>query len=281
MKIKINNNHIFLLVGILLLSCITYLLIVSTKEGYTDLDETEDTSGFTNLDETYDTGDVDCGSDSRVPPCFSSVQTDYNDFTSGFLKDDDYILKTQIITPVCPSNPYTPFGSDISANEDVTSGSDINFSDFSSFLNSKYTRDSSNNSISSQGDGSFNIYNNITNTTYKTQTISPGAEPKIDQTAVSNWMLSNPHTNNENVNNNPSGDPKYKNETPQPASNVPNNTSQPSTISESNSTCPPCPACQRCPDPVVECKRVINYKNPNATSRIPVPLIDDFSNFIK
>jgi hypothetical protein len=270
------NIYIFLLLGLIILSCILYLLITN-KEGYSDLEKT--TNSDDNLTSLEDEDIPGCeGNDSRVPPCYSSVQSDYNDFTSDFLRDDNYILKTQIVTPVCPSNPYTPFGSDISAN---TETSNLNFSDFSSFLNSKYTRDSSNNSISSAGDGSFNIYNNITNTTYKTENISPGAEPKIDPTAVSNWMLSNPHTNNDTVNNNPKEDPKYKNETPAPASNVSNNTSQPSTISESNSTCPPCPSCQRCPEPIVDCKRVINYKNPNALSNVPVPIIDDFSNFTK
>lgn len=272
---KLNNNHIILLLGLIILSCIVYLIVTTVKEGYTDLDATNSSNdSFTSLDDEIPGCD---GVDSRVPPCYSTVVNDYNDFTSDFLRDDNYILKTQIVTPVCPSNPYTPFGSDISDNDEST----LNYSDFSSFLNSNYTKDSSNNKISSYGDGSFNIYNNISNTTYKTENITPGAEPKIDQTAISNWMLSNPHTNNDTINQNPKEDPKYKNETPEPASNIANNTSQPSTISESKSTCPPCPSCQRCPEPVVECKRVINYKNPNAYSKVPVPIIDDFSNFTK
>jgi hypothetical protein len=279
---KLNNNYIILLLAIIILSSIAYFLVTDnvTKEGYSDLDsanKSSDDSTFTSLDDETVPG---CDNDSRVPPCYSTIQTDYNDFTSDFLRDDNYILKSQIVTPVCPSNPYPPFGSDISANDDATGTGDINFSDFSSFLNSKYTKDSSYNKLGSY-DSSLNIYNNITNTTYKTENISPGAEPKIDPTSVSNWMLSNPHTNNANVNNNASGDPKYNNETPEPATNTANNTSQPSTINESKSTCPPCPSCQRCPEPVVECKRVINYKNPNASSRIPVPIIDDFSNFTK
>lgn len=252
-------------------------MVFKNKEGYTDA--TASASGdddlFTSLDDDVPGCDT---TDSRVPACYQTVQSDYNDFTSDFLRDDNYILKTQIVTPVCPSNPYTPFGSDISENSEDSSGN-LSFSDFSSFLNSKYTKDTSNNLINGS-DGSFNIYNNITNTTYKTENISPGEQPKVDPSAISNWMLSNPHTNNLNnstgVTNN-----SYKSETPEAASNIPNNTSQPSTIDESKSTCPPCPACQRCPDPVVECKRVINYKNPNAASKVPVPIIDDFSNFTK
>ena len=272
-------NIIFLLLGIIIVSCLLFL-VFTNKEGYTDA--TASASGDDDLFTSLDDDVPGCDStDSRVPGCYQSVQTDYNDFTSDFLRDDNYILKTQIVTPVCPSDPYTPFESTISENNEDAS-SNISFSDFSAFLNSKYTKDTSSNIINGS-DGSFNIYNNITNTTYKTENISPGEQPKIDPSSISNWTLTNPHTNNLNNANNTTelSDNKYKSETPEAASNIPNNTSQPSTIDESKSTCPPCPSCQRCPDPVVECKRVINYKNPNAASKLPVPIIDDFSNFTK
>ena len=43
--------------------------------------------------------------------------------------------------------------------------------------------------------------------------------------------------------------------------------------------CPPCPACQRCPEPVVECKKVVNYTNAASSGQLPVPYINDFSKF--
>ncbi len=241
----------------------------SNREGYSNnYDDSE-------LFATTDTPVPGCNdTDSNVPPCYNSIQKNYNDFTSDFLKDDKYILKTQIVTPVCPSNPYTPFsltGTDISSN--TLNYDDSYISEFLKSYNTRYSNDLQ------PIDGSFNVFNNITNTTYKTENISPGAPEKLDPTAISNWTLSNPLTTN--ANNTPSEDPKFKNETPEAVSNVSNSKSQPSTIEESNSTCPPCPSCERCPEPVVECKRVINYRNPNAMSNVPVPVIDDFSNFTK
>jgi hypothetical protein len=245
--------------------------VFSNKEGYSNNYDDSD------LFATTETPVPGCNdTDSNVPPCYNSIQQNYNDFTSDFLKDDKYILKTQIVTPVCPSNPYTPFNNDTSNS--VLSNNDSNYNQLvSDFLKSYNTQDISNNL--QPRDGSFNIFNNITNTTYKTDNISPGSEPKVDPTSVSNWMLNNPLTTN--ANNTPLEESQFKNETPEAVSNVSNSKSQPSTIEESNSTCPPCPSCERCPEPIVECKRVINYRNPNAMSNIPVPVIDDFSNFTK
>ena len=44
--------------------------------------------------------------------------------------------------------------------------------------------------------------------------------------------------------------------------------------------CPPCPACARCPEASFDCKKVPNYNafNPGY-SPIPVPMVDDFSQF--
>lgn len=269
-------NYIFLLLGLIIFSCLI-ISMISKKEGYTN--NSDDSDLFLKTNDSVPQCD---GEDSNVPPCYNTVQKNYNDFTSDFLKDDKYILKTQIVTPTCPSNPYSPFNL-TGSNNSNSNNSDSNNSDSSynalvaNFLKSYNTRDSSNNV--QPYDASFNIFNNITNTTYKTENISPGAEPKVDPTSISNWTLNNPLTTN--ANNTPSEVSQFKNETPEAVSNVSNSKSQPSTIEESNSTCPPCPSCERCPEPIVECKRVINYRNPNAMSNIPVPVIDDFSNFTK
>ena len=43
--------------------------------------------------------------------------------------------------------------------------------------------------------------------------------------------------------------------------------------------CPPCPACARCPEPSFECKKVPNYNSPGADNYLPMPVLNDFSNF--
>ena len=50
------------------------------------------------------------GSDSLAPGCYSTVLSDdvynYNPNTSNeFLNDDRYMLKTQMVPPVCPACP--------------------------------------------------------------------------------------------------------------------------------------------------------------------------------
>ena len=42
---------------------------------------------------------------------------------------------------------------------------------------------------------------------------------------------------------------------------------------------PPCPACERCPEPSFECKKVPNYRSSSIDSYMPVPILNDFSRF--
>jgi len=49
--------------------------------------------------------------------------------------------------------------------------------------------------------------------------------------------------------------------------------------SKNKEICPPCPACERCPDPAFECKKVPNYRSPSIDNYMPVPVLNDFSKF--
>jgi hypothetical protein len=42
---------------------------------------------------------------------------------------------------------------------------------------------------------------------------------------------------------------------------------------------PPCPACERCPEPAFECKKVPNYRSPSMQNYMPLPVLNDFSKF--
>jgi hypothetical protein len=48
---------------------------------------------------------------------------------------------------------------------------------------------------------------------------------------------------------------------------------------DDKSQCPPCPACERCPEPAFECKKVPNYRSPSIDNYMPVPVLNDFSRF--
>ena len=41
----------------------------------------------------------------------------------------------------------------------------------------------------------------------------------------------------------------------------------------------PCPACERCPEPAFDCKKVPNYRSSAVDQYLPVPVLNDFSSF--
>ena len=48
-----------------------------------------------------------------------------------------------------------------------------------------------------------------------------------------------------------------------------------------NGNCPPCPACARCPEPAFSCKKVPNYNSSAVSDHLPMPVLNNFSNFGK
>jgi len=49
--------------------------------------------------------------------------------------------------------------------------------------------------------------------------------------------------------------------------------------SKKNDSCPPCPACERCPEPSFDCKKVPNYRSSSIGQYLPLPILTDFSKF--
>jgi len=58
---------------------------------------------------------------------------------------------------------------------------------------------------------------------------------------------------------------------------------EPSSVSTpaaaNNKDTPPCPACERCPEPAFECKKVPNYRSQSMQNYMPLPILNDFSKF--
>ena len=48
---------------------------------------------------------------------------------------------------------------------------------------------------------------------------------------------------------------------------------------EKNKNQPACPPCERCPEPTVTCERVVNFRSPNISKYMPMPVLNDFSTF--
>ena len=91
-------KSIQLFVILLLLSFILFILF--------QLECVESKDGFTTNSISEEVPSCQVDGTGQPPPCFATVQKDeYLEHSSQFNKDD-FILKTKIVTPVCPRNPY-------------------------------------------------------------------------------------------------------------------------------------------------------------------------------
>ena len=187
-----------------------------------------------------------CG-EGGAPGCYSTVRDDYNGFAD--VAKSDYILKTQIVTPVCPNSPYTELEDDLPSFKSEKEEKDKNEKANNNFFPlANFGKDISSNTPEPASQPS-------TQAEYKPDAPLFGNQP------IPDYNLSIPKVNAP----------------VEPASSN-DKKSQPSNADHSNDSCPPCPACKRCPEPIVECKKVVNYKQAGS-SNLPVPLITDFSKF--
>jgi hypothetical protein len=246
---------------ILLIILLSIVLIVSLlkyfnlyTEGFSSNEELADYE--TKNDESCDISNVD--SDSAVPACYATVQphrgTDYLHHD-----DSDFILKTQIETPTCPNTPFEygkgGFGSLITEDNHIETPDDSWLKQGNSNKNSTHPK---NNTLTTSNSTPSTI-----ESPYTIQSDIATNSPQNNTTDMKDMNLNFPLINM----------------TPQPTKGTGDTTikSEPTTVRDDK--CPPCPACQRCPEPVVECKKVVNYTNAANAGQLPVPYINDFSKF--
>lgn len=192
--------------------------------------------GHTGADDTHDETDM-------PPKCYSTVQGDYADYYTSTEPDSDcpsdkYILKSQIVPPVCPACP--------SIIGNVTNDPSDNKPD----------------TVSSVTETTINnISNQETNTEIEdvknTETVINNNEPKSSFSMFDD----------------------LKSEFSQLKQKMSNESNNGSNDGSNNGSCPPCPACERCPEPAFECKKVPNYRSQNIGSYLPMPVVNDFSTF--
>jgi hypothetical protein len=207
-------KSIQLFVILILISFILFILF--------QLERVESKEGF---DPAVPTCESSVGSySSSVPTCHATVQEDgYLDYPKNFMSD--YILKTKIVTPVCPNDPYDDMGSIL----------DFSFNNWNINLNTDISGSNASGPVPSNVPGGS----------------SDASIPVPSMPTLIDNSLSTPQ----------------KPVDPKPACKEDKESSP--------DVCPPCPACDRCPEPVVDCKKVIRYKD----QQYPVPVIADFSHF--
>ena len=201
---------------------------------------------------------------------------------------DDFILKSEIVPPVCPACPPfidscgasgggltgetgddiagetgTPYdGTIMNKNEESQSNQkNMNYS-FKQTIETK--NDDSNN-----GFGFPNLFNS--NNDSKNQNNSNNQNEQNKQNYDSNELQ--PNSNSRLFNNFSDNEiDDYKNEIEELKEKL----EQLKTFSGS---CPPCPACERCPEPSFDCKKVPNYRSTSVGDYLPMPILNDFSRF--
>lgn len=102
----------------------------------------------------------------------------------------------------------------------------------------------------------------------------------------SNTNTSNLTQNITNISDNVPGPADSASSTPESLENTnantqtnKSNTQTNKSNEKTNDSCPPCPACERCPEPAFDCKKVPNYRSPSIGQYLPMPILNDFSKF--
>jgi hypothetical protein len=234
----------------------------------------EDTEGFalTNIEGMTDSDVPPCPrpEDDAIPQCGSATIDKYlSDFNK--LEKENYILKTKVVSPICPNNPYDNVGSDLKREQEEKEMKEKEEKERKEKERKekedreRMTRDASSNFLPNLN---IDLSSNRLNLP-SLPNLPSAPRNQVNQDVSSNNSPSFFNSNTILNNNSLLSTPEKKTE-PEPAK-AEDKKSTPEDLSK----CPPCPACERCPEPTVDCKRVVKYKNQS----YPVPLIADFSDF--
>jgi hypothetical protein len=186
-------------------------------------------------------------SDDNAPPCYSSIQDDEWAIYSEDEDKNNYILKTKIVPPkgtACPTEISSPASNYL---DNITSSSNSN----------NITSSSNNITSSSNSDTSTTTNTNISTNTPYTPTSSNITENGSNTSSNTSTFNTMPNT----------------------LYNTNTNTNSIESKNEKSGSCPPCPACERCPEPAFDCKKVPNYRSPSIGQYLPMPILNDFSTF--
>ena len=207
------------------------------------------------------TKDVPKCADENVPGCYAvDLDVDYASWDSDVL--DKYVLKTEIVPPVCPSCPSVinqhSHDGDVTADNGKLAGSEYNETNITNINNEENVTSNNVENVSTD----VMVSENVPSSTLNNQ----------------NNLLSG------NVSGSTSNDDKLKeyektiNDLKGELSRLKQQGSSGSN-SERSELCPPCPAPARCPEPAFSCQKVINYRSPSAGQYLPMPVLNDFSTF--
>lgn len=197
-----------------------------------------------------------CSGFPNVPGCHDTVISDYDPYSY----DSKYILKTQVVPPVCPACPSVINNHEHGNNlyDGLVDENGISVVQESTEINQEAQ-------VSNSSNEEYTSVTNIENTTINNN--DDDKKNKKDK----NDKNRNDNNNNTIANNNILSDEILKRQR--------SFYDRGSSSENVSSQCPPCPACERCPEPAFTCEKVINYKSPSSKQYLPMPVLNDFSSF--
>ena len=254
-----------------------------------------------------------CGGATDVPGCYNTIIDDrsiYGYNGDNHNSDSDYILKTQIVPPVCPACPSLyPNYADVSGSEsndnfqqhEDENKREDNLEKKNTTLNKTTINETTINKMNTSEVNNRSTNNSLTNnrstnnsSTNNPSTNNPSTSGNFGLFGENNKKNTqdnsgNNKQDNNNNNNNPGllgnsiltgGQQSSQDYESQIESlrNELNSLKQQNAISQQES-CPPCPPCDRCPEPIFSCEKTINYRSPNIGQYMPLPVLNDFSSF--
>ncbi len=252
MKKKI-LNHIKIIILILIGVTIIFTILGSFKKTKENMEDSPQCYSDYH-------SDVKC-----YPDVLPSNDVDSEHASYSESKDDKYILKTKIIPPKGTSCPIEISGAASNYLNGVKG-------DSTGATGSSMTPDSGGttqiqNSSNSNSSNTSNSVTSITNVAGSPGKESSNSTP-VAAESTSSMPSSVPGQSNEAIVQNTAALNEIKGSITQINQQKPK-----------PDTCPPCPACERCPEPAFDCKKVPNYRSPSIGQYLPMPILNDFSTF--
>ena len=166
---------------------------------------------------------------------------------------DDYILKSQVVPPVCPACPGF-LGTDDSDEK----GSPIDDTSTKDNIVSEKVIEKEKEKTNKNKESKFNFKQTIE----ETKNSIPNMFEKENDGGKG---IFESRMNQKDINEYDSEISKLKERLKE--------------LKGNNGNCPPCPACERCPEPSFDCKKVPNYRSTSVGNYLPMPVLNDFSGF--
>ena len=218
------------------------------------------------------------------PPIVDQPDGNWDSNWDSNWDDNNYILKSEIVPPVCPACP--PFIGNGGLTGDGLTGDGTTGAPYDGTIMSKNEESQSNQkNMNYSFEQTIETKNNDSNNGFNFPNFF-NSNDENDETDSNN--LNNQNNSNNSNNQNDSNDLQpnsgglfnsfgneiddYKNEIEELKEKL-------EQLKMSSGSCPPCPACERCPEPSFDCKKVPNYRSTSVGDYLPMPILNDFSRF--